>query len=198
MDPSLIEIVGLAFVAGFILYKLYATLGRRTGAEPPPQPQPAQGAFGPEALRARLTQPSLGPTAGGDGVLAIMRADPNFDAGKFLAGARGAYELILAAFAKGDRAALKPLLTPRVYDLYDAAITKRQAENGVGPELVRLKGAEITDATLQGNVARLEVKFESELAEGAHMVRDARERWTFERDIRAPDPNWRLARVAPA
>ncbi|MBC7769351.1 MAG: hypothetical protein H7124_11240, partial [Phycisphaerales bacterium] len=43
MDQSLIEIVVLAFVAGFVLFRLYTTLGKRTGAERPPQPAPAQG-----------------------------------------------------------------------------------------------------------------------------------------------------------
>lgn len=197
MDQGLIQIVVLAFVAGFILFRLYTTLGRRTGAEHPVE-QPAQGSLAPDGVRARLAPTPPGTSTSGDGVMAIMRADPNFDAGKFLNGAKGAYELIVGAFAKGDRDALKPLLTPRVYEAYDAAITKRIADGGAGPELVRLKGAELLDASLQGSVARVVVKFEAELAEGAHGVRDAREKWTFERDVRASDPNWRLSRVAQA
>jgi predicted lipid-binding transport protein (Tim44 family) len=51
---------------------------------------------------------------------------------------------------------------------------------------------------MQGDIARVTVKFEAELAEGAIGVRDAREKWTFERDVRSPDPNWRLARVTAA
>jgi len=69
---------------------------------------------------------------------------------------------------------------------------------GAGPELVRLKTAEIVDAALQGDTARVTVKFEAELAEGAHGVRDARERWTFERNVRSADPNWLLSRVQAA
>jgi predicted lipid-binding transport protein (Tim44 family) len=64
--------------------------------------------------------------------------------------------------------------------------------------LVRLRKAEIADAVLEDNIARVVVKFEAELAEGADRVRDAREKWTFERDVRSPDPNWRLARVSAA
>jgi predicted lipid-binding transport protein (Tim44 family) len=113
-------------------------------------------------------------------------------------GAKGAYELIVNAYAKGDRETLSPLLTPRVFDSYSAAIAGREEKGQEGPELVRLKSAEIIDADLQDSIARVTVRFEAELAEGAHGVRDAREKWTFERDVRSPDPNWRLARVAAA
>ena len=92
---------------------------------------------------------------------------------------------------------MRGLLTPRVFDSYAGAINNR-AVGEPGPELVRLKSAEIVDAELEGDIARVTVKFEAELAEGAHGVRDARERWSFERHIRSPDPNWLLARVKAA
>ena len=133
-----------------------------------------------------------------EGVAAIVRADPGFDIGHFMSGARGAYEIIVSAFAKGDRDALRNLLTPRVFESYVAVIAAREAKGEQGPELVRLKSADLAGAELAGDTARVTVKFESELAEGAHGVRDAHERWTFERLIRSADPNWRLARVAAA
>jgi predicted lipid-binding transport protein (Tim44 family) len=189
----------LAFIAGFVLLRLYTTLGRRTGAErPEPRPAPVQGGMPAELatpLGAGAQQPS---GASGDGLMAIVRADPSFDSGAFVTGARGAYELIVGAFAKGDKEALRPLLTPRVYDSYSSAITKREETGGHGPELVRLRTAEIVDADLQGSVARVTVRFEAELAEGAVGVRNAHEKWTFERDVRSSDPNRRLARVAAA
>ena len=123
---------------------------------------------------------------------------PSFDIAHFMNGAKGAYEIIVGAFAKGDRDALRNLLTPRVFESYIAAIAAREAKGEPGPELVRLKSADLAGAELAGDTARVTVKFESELAEGAHGVRDAHERWTFERLIRSSDPNWRLARVAAA
>ena len=200
MDQSTIEIVVLAFIAGFVLFRLYATLGRRTGAERPvdPRPQPVQGAL-PQGLApvTQLPQAFAGNPAS-EGVIAIVRADPSFDIAHFMSGAKGAYELIVGAFAKGDRDALRNLLTPRVFESYVAAIAAREAKGEQGPELVRLKSADLAGAELAGDTARVTVKFESELAEGAHGVRDAHERWTFERLIRSTDPNWRLARVAAA
>ena len=199
MDGSLIEIAVLGAIAFFVLLRLYTTLGRRTGAErPEPRPAPAQGGLPPE-LAAPVAPGAQKPSdPSDDGLMAIVRADPAFDTGAFVSGARGAYELIVGAFARGDKEALRPLLTQRVFDSYSAAISTREEKGGQGPELVRLRTAEIADADLQGSMARVTVRFEAELAEGAHGVRDAREKWTFERDVRSPDPNWRLARVAAA
>lgn len=200
MDRGLIEILVLAFIAGFVLFRLYTTLGRRTGAERPaePRPAPAQGELPSERP---IPAPPLGAQVSGpasDGLMSIVRADPNFDSEHFVSGARGAYELTVNAFAKGDQETLRGLLTPRVFDSYVAAINAREQKGEAGPELVRLRTADIIDAALQGEVARVTVRFEAELAEGVHGVRDAKEKWTFERDIRSPDPNWRLARVAAA
>ena len=99
---------------------------------------------------------------------------------------------------KSQNASLRNLLAPRVFESYSAAISKREQQNELGPELVRLKAAEIVDAEMHGDKARIAVRFEAELAEGAHGVREARERWTFERDTRSADPNWLLSRVQAA
>jgi predicted lipid-binding transport protein (Tim44 family) len=196
LDENTLQMLVLAFIAGFVLFRLYATLGRRTGAEREPRPAPSPGGLTPDVPVAKPVPAAL--AGGGEGVAAIMRVDPSFDPEFFLAGAKSAYELIVGAFAKGDRETLQGLLTPRVYDSYVAAIGAREATGEAGPELVRLKTAELADAALQGDTARVTVRFEAELAEGATGVRDAREKWTFERDVRSADPNWRLARVTAA
>ncbi len=194
LQQDTIQILVLAFIAGIVLFRLYTTLGKRTGAEAE-APAPAQG----ELPRVPMPTPAAAAASGGlTGVAAIQRADPNFDPSYFVQGARSAYELIVGAFAKGDREALRGLLTPRVYESYVAAIEAREAQGGLGPEIVRLKTAEIAEASLNGDTAQVVVKFEAELAEGATGVRDARERWTFERNVRSSDPNWLLSRVQAA
>lgn len=197
MDQGLIEILVLAFVAGFVLFRLYTTLGKRSGSERPPQPATAQGPMPREPMAPPRAVKAPGGAAG-EGVVSIMRADPNFDVDHFITGARGAYELIVNAFAKGDKETLRGLLTPRVFSSYVSAIEERDAGGGAGPELVRLRSAEIAEAELRGDTARVTVRFEAELAEGAHGVRDARERWTFERSVQSADPTWLLARVSAA
>jgi predicted lipid-binding transport protein (Tim44 family) len=196
LNQGMIEILVLAFVAGFILFRLYMTLGKRTGEERH-EPAPAQGELPRGPVQAPVA-PTVSTGSAGEGVAAIERADPNFEAGYFLQGSRAAYEMIVGAFAKGDRDTLRGLLTPRVFDSYAAAIAQREQQGGAGPELVRLKGADIVEAELSGDTARVVVKFEAELAEGAVGVRDARERWTFERNVRSSDPNWLLSRVQAA
>jgi predicted lipid-binding transport protein (Tim44 family) len=202
LDQNTIEILILAFVAGFVLFRLYATLGKRTGSErpadPQPQPQPVQGALPRDAGADASPAIPAGYAAAGEGLMAILRADPAFDIEHFMSGARAAYELIVGAFAKGDKDALRGLLAPRVYDAYAAAIDKRQQEGGRGPELVRLRTAELSSAELRGLTARIIVRFQAELAEGDDGVRDAHESWTFEREVRSNDPNWLLARVQAA
>ena len=194
LEQDTIQILVLAFIAGIVLFRLYTTLGKRTGEEGH-EPAPAQG----EMPRAPVPTPAAPlASAGVAGIAAVERADPNFEPGYFLQGARSAYDLIVGAFAKGDRDALRGLLTPRVYESYVAAIEAREAQGGVGPEIVRLKSAEIADAGMSGDTAQVVVKFEAELAEGATGVRDARERWTFERNVRSSDPNWLLSRVQAA
>ncbi|MEJ0022738.1 MAG: Tim44/TimA family putative adaptor protein [Alphaproteobacteria bacterium] len=200
MSGEVFQVVVLAAIAAVALYALYAALGRRTGAEPPapaPQAKPALSPADP-GNRAEPAPVQPAPSFGGGGVADIARADPSFDVSSFLAGARSAYELIVQAFSTGDRAALRPLLTTRVFSSYDKAITEREAAGGKGPELVRLKNVEIADADLDGQIARVAVRFEAELAEGAHGIRDTRERWTFERDVTSQDPNWRSRQCRPS
>ena len=196
---TLIEFVVLAAVACIVLARLYMVLGRRTGADRPsaPAPQPAQGDLR-EATKARAPLEALPAGAPAGGLNDLLRADPGFDPGRFLTGAKAAYELIVTAFAKGDKEALRPLLTPRVFDAYAKAIDDRAVRRESGSDFVRLKTAELEDIALEGEMARVTVRFEAELAEGAHGLRDTKEKWTFERDVRSPDPNWRLSRVGRA
>lgn len=199
MDQQWIEMAVLAFIAGFVLFRLYTTLGRRPPERPAePRPQPVQGEMPREPRSPIIAAPPAASGPAGEGISAIVKVDPSFDMDHFLTGAKGAYEIIVGAYAKGDREQLKNLLTERVYDAYMAAITAREQKGEPGPELVRLKHAEIIGAKLVGDVAQVEVRFEAELAEGAVGVRDAREKWTFERNVRSNNPNWRLARVAQA
>jgi predicted lipid-binding transport protein (Tim44 family) len=196
VPQQIMEIVVLGAIAMVVLARLYSVLGQRRGSERPiERPAPAPVSLPVAAAPAAAAPPALGQSGG---LADVMRADPSFDTGHFLAGARKAYEMIVGAFGAGDRAALQPLLTPAVFEAYDQAIAARDGAGAKGPELVRLKSADLGEAELNGALARVSVKFEAELAEGAHGLRDAKERWTFERDTASRDPNWRLAAVAEA
>jgi len=164
-------------VAGIICFRLYSILGRRTGHEPSPQPVPASRALSPPP-----PVPEGQPSS--NGLLDIQLADRGFDVSKFLAGARQAYTHIVNAFVKGDREALRPLLSPDVFAAFDAGIAARTEP---AAELVKLHDAKITGSALHGREAEITVAFIAEFATGN--ITDV---WTFDRNLDSSDPNWVL------
>src|SRR5665213_986010 len=164
-NSELFEILLLAMVAGVILFRLYTVLGRRTGHEPPPQQEPYRVSAPSDAPanvdnvvalpgRARPVAVAKPADPLALGLADIQSADRAFEIEHFLAGARQAYELIVTAFAAGDRAALKPLLSDEVYAAFDA-----------------------NEAVVEGD---------------PKSVREVTDIWSFERNVRASDPNWIL------
>lgn len=177
-DSQTLGLVIAAMVAGIICFRLYSILGRRTGHEPPPQPVPAP------RPAASLPQPVQESVPSPNGLVDIQLADRNFDVPKFLAGAREAYHRIVAAFVKGDREELRPLLSPDVFAAFDAGI---KARTEPAAPLVNLQDARITGSALQGRNAEITVAFNAQFTTGS--VVDV---WTFERNLDSSDPNWTL------
>jgi predicted lipid-binding transport protein (Tim44 family) len=198
----LIEIVLLAVIAAFVLYKLYDVLGRRVGRQPEDGPAPGLGVVKPETPQPPVEAQPVDLS----GVTALKARDPGFDIIKFLDGAREAYQTIVKAFAAGDRIALKPLLAPVVDQSFESAIAQREAEGRTqAAEFLHPPRADLDRIEVAGDTARARVRFLAELRtrskgpEG-EAVDDRRtaELWTFERRIDASDPNWILARVEAA
>ena len=216
-------------LAVFIFLRLRSVLGQRTGRERPPYDpyaarEPARPAPEkvvalpnrmPEAAAAKPAEPvpagerwkgiaAVGtPLAGG--LDTIVGADPNFDAKHFLTGARAAYEMIVTAFAEGDRRSLKNLLSRDVYDGFDAAIGEREKRGEtVESRFVSIDSADITAAELRARTAQVTVRFHSTLITAtrdkdgnvidgsAERVTDITDVWTFARDVSSRDPNWKL------
>jgi len=203
----LLQIVIFAAIAAFFLFRLYSVLGRRTGHEPSADPSARPAGAEDSSLREGPRPAFTGPAAAGRE--AIRREDGRFDPDEFLKGARSAYELIIESFADGDRDSLRRLTTDRVFKRYDAAIKDRE-EKGLTQvsDIIRVANADITAADLDGSIASVTVAFEAdiatamkkddgELVEGdPSRIVTVKERWTFERDVSADDPNWLLARVS--
>jgi predicted lipid-binding transport protein (Tim44 family) len=138
-------------------------------------------------------------------LVAIAKAAPGFDPEHFIVGAKAAYEMIVTAFAQGDRATLKNLLASDVYDGFVSAIAAREADHRKAElTFVGIEEAKMTAAGLEGRTARISVRFISELItctrdrEGKVVegdpteVQTIRDSWTFARDVSARDPNWKL------
>lgn len=221
------DIIFFALIAGFLILRLRSVLGRRTGNENPERwtsrlttrggptaPGPAGGADKVTALTPRPTAPiAAGPNASPlDVALAqIHQADPGFEPARFLEGARGAFDMIVSAFAQGDTASLRPLLANDVYDNFAAAIKGRHdAKQMLETTLISIKSADILEARMDGRSAFVTVKFVSEqvnvtrnangeIVDGdPNHVAAITDVWTFARNTRASDPNWALVQTSEA
>lgn len=215
-------------LAVFIFLRLRSVLGQRTGRERPPydpySARDAHAASGDKVvtLPTRSAEPvpdSAGTSEPVDrwkgiaeagtpiatGLDAIARADDSFAADQFIAGARMAYEMIVGAFAAGDRKALKSLLSKEVYEGFEAAIRDRETRGEtVESQFVSLDHADIDAAELRGNVAHITVRFASQLITATRdkdgnvvdgnpdKVIEVTDVWTFARDANSRDPNWKL------
>ncbi len=170
----------------------------RAGAQMPPAAQSE-----PVFRWKGVAEPGSPVAAGLDAIAAI---DRNFGAEGFVAGARAAYEMIVSAFAAGDAKALGGLLAPDVMDNFSKAISARLAAGQTAQTtLVSLDSASIVDAKLNGAIAQVAVRFAAKLIsatrdkagaviEGsAEASGDHLDIWTFSRDTRSRDPNWRLS-----
>lgn len=205
-SPQLIGIIIFAAIAGFLLFRLRSVLGRRTGTEkridpfaprpaPPPRPSPfsAPGAAKGPVIEGQATPVSDQPQSNArtPGASAVKAADPSFDEAQFLKGARGAFEIIVNAFAAGDVAALRPLLSPEVLDSFAGAIKARGGGKLPSP-LVAIKSAEIVESAVEGAVTMVSVKFVSDQRDEHNATNEHVDHWTFSRSLKSRDPNWTL------
>jgi predicted lipid-binding transport protein (Tim44 family) len=214
----------LVVLAVFIFWRLRGVLGTRTGNERPPSDPYSRREAAPPAAAARDNVIGLPPRGaetrppavhqeaaasaaapGAQGLAAVAAAEPGFDAATFLQGAKSAYETIVTAFAKGDRRALRDLLSREVYDGFADAISRREADgHTVETSFVSLDKAEIADAEIVGKTAHVSVRFASQMVTAVHdregklidgspdKVVEVEDLWTFAREIGARDPNWTL------
>ncbi|MBO0764658.1 MAG: Tim44 domain-containing protein [Hyphomicrobiaceae bacterium] len=168
--------------------------------EPPAASQPAQ-ADGEQRMRDFAG----GDNEVGQALVDIFRADPAFDPDHFLQGAKAAYEIIVTAFAEGNRRTLKTLLNAEVYDGFTGAIADRERRGEqIDQSFVGIKSADLVEADLKGGVAQLTVKFVSELISATRdragvvingdpkRIREVTDIWTFAREVPSRDPNWKL------
>ena len=202
---QLFVIVIFALLAAVVLYNLYAVLGRRIGRQPTDGPAPV--ALGQPADQALPQPESSAQDVELAGLAAVKARDSAFDLDKFLEGARAAYQMIVRAYAAGDRASLKGLLAPQVMDRFEAGMAAREAEGKTeSVEFEHEPRVDLEDSQVDGDIARIRVRFLGEFTghtkgpDGAETsaVRRTAETWTFERNLSGRDPNWTLVRVDAA
>lgn len=212
------EIVILAMIAAFLGMRLYSVLGRKAEHEEEMIANRLERAQqDAEAANQQQAGPAPVEPARSDRALAgfspaieaglrdIQAADRSFELLPFLEGAKGAYEVVLDAFWRGDKEELRELCDDDVYESFVAAIDDREA-NGLTLDnrLIRIEDETVHSAVLDGKIARIAVRF---VADIASVTRDkdgnviagslddaieSRDVWTFSRDTRSDNPNWVL------
>jgi predicted lipid-binding transport protein (Tim44 family) len=210
----------LLVIAAVVAWRLWSVLGTRTGLEKPPivlrpntPPAKADNTNTPLEGEVLPPEPAKPVWAGfaeegsalAQGLEVIGAKSPDFTVRSFIQGATAAYEMILEAYAAGNKTALKPLLSKELCDSFSAEIDKR---NGLGHSMkfqfVGVKKAEVKRALMNGSKAQIEIDFASEMISATtdksaavidgddRAIRTVTDRWTFERDVSSRDPNWKL------
>jgi predicted lipid-binding transport protein (Tim44 family) len=226
---DLTTIIFLA-LAVFVIWKLRSVLGTRTGHERTPseivrrsEPQVPPAANDANVVRMpgraidepAAAAPAVDPdrwkgiaeagTPLAEGLDGIVATDPGFNAREFREGAKSAYEMIVTAFAQGDKRMLKDLLSKEVYDGFVGAITDREKRGDrIETTFVSIDKADLTEAQVRGKVAQVTVHFVTKLITATYdkagtvidgapdKVVDVTDVWTFSRDLNVRDPNWKL------
>ncbi|MEN8894770.1 MAG: Tim44/TimA family putative adaptor protein [Yoonia sp.] len=215
MNSPIIQLLVLAGIAIFLILKLRSVLGTREGFEKPQvQNPPVASGRRRDDFEVIEGGPDLDVLDHADegsdtakALSAMKRVDPSFNVGEFLGGARGAYEMIVTAFDRGDLATVLPFISEDVYEAFATVVDEREKQgltiesNFIGISSLRLKSATLDETTKE---AEMTVLFK---AETTYVVRDAggdivegevdevkrqTDIWTFARDMDADDPNWRL------
>jgi predicted lipid-binding transport protein (Tim44 family) len=209
-----IDLVLFGMIAAFLVLRLRSILGKRTGFErpaPPMQQAPLRPAPGPvidakvEPVAPAAAQAVPEPTsATGQAMERMRQIDPAFDPARFLAGADQAFRMIVAAFAAGNRAALRPLLGDETYAAFEQAISAREKSGETQiSEIKAMHQMSIDSAELKGRVGSVTARIVSDQVSytqdkdgrpltGTDAVTEITDIWTFERDLSQQDPTWRL------
>ena len=214
MNSSFLSLLVLAAIAIFLILRLRAVLGTREGFEKSPEvvktSKPAQSRNfeviegGPDRdITDHVPEGSESARA----LAAMKSAEPSFAVGEFLTGARGAYEMIVMAFERGDISEVRDFLSPEVAESFDEVIEARRAQgleieaNFVGLNDIAVQEAQFDASSREGEVT---VRFAAELTsvvrnsdgeivEGsASEIKRQRDVWTFAREMGSRNPNWVL------
>ncbi len=227
-DPLDASTIIFALLAVFVLWKLRSVLGTRNGNEKQPPakaffrrtlgnndnkvvplpgvaegPRPTLATVAPTSDRWKdYAEAGSKATAGLD---AIAAADRSFAIESFISGAKMAYEMIVTAFAAGDRQTLQNLLEHDVYESFGAAIAGRESRSEtMETTVVSIDKVGVEEASLRNKTAQITLRFASKLMSVTHgasgtvidgspeRVLDMVDVWTFTRDIESRDPNWKL------
>lgn len=215
MDPVLLFFAG---VAAFVIFRLISVMGTRTGHEQRHDLEAVQRAAQARAKDSpsedeMREEPEAAPEPKpvSTNARVLRDADSAFDEKEFLAGARGAYEMIVEAFADGDLKSIRPYLNDSVYNAFKGAVHARdEARQSSDLKFVGIEHAAIVDSFVEDKEMSAVVEFTSnqvrvtrdengDVVEGdPNRIDLVKDRWTFSRKLSSSDPNWMLVATGGA
>ncbi len=214
MNSPILQLLVLAGIAIFLIFRLKSVLGTRDGFEAPPQRGPARSDSrrqdfeviegGPDHdITDHVAEDSEAAAA----LAEMKRAEPSFNVTEFLQGARGAYEMILMAFERGKLDEVTPFLSEEVHETFVQVVNARDEQGlSIEADFAGVREVTLNDARFDQGSKRAEItmKFvgelssvvrnkEGEIIEGKPgQTKRQKDVWTFERAMGVDDPNWRL------
>lgn len=200
------DILILALIAGFILFRLYKVLGQDVGIKLSQQSSAA------DDVKTSGKKTAFKEKYNDDvqvQLAEVARIDPQFQQDEFLEGATKAFEMILEAVNKGDKDTLRALLAPKLFTQFDKLISAREKKGQTWDNtLVRVKSTNIDDVEIKdGSMVFITVKIVSDqilvtkdakgkIIEGdPDQIEVLTDVVTFSRDATSDDPNWMLVKT---
>ncbi|MGB5866027.1 MAG: Tim44/TimA family putative adaptor protein [Sulfitobacter sp.] len=213
MNSPLIQLLVLAAIAVFLILRLKNVLGTREGFEKPPLPNPPSARSGP-AFEVIEGGPDLDitdhfdeGTAQARALAEMKRIEPSFNVTDFLAGGRGAYEMIVMGYEKGELDDIKPILSEEVYESFVDGVSAREDQGlTIEAQFIGVREMTLDNVTLDPDTkeAEMTLRFVAELTQAVRnsdgeivegSLTDAKKQkdtWVFSRHMGSDDPNWFL------
>ena len=199
-----IDILIFAVIAVLLVLRLRSVLGQKTGYEDSANGKESAESFGQHPIPIRSDSKAVAND--GHGMDVLRRADPSFSETQFLDGAKAAFGMILSAYAEGDLAQLKRLLSYDLLQSFTQSIHQRMSDRErLEIKIEDVSHVSILNVQVSENIASITVDFHSVQTrtitdEGGNVIEDEGtgkldlvDIWTFERDLTLADPNWKLA-----
>lgn len=214
MNSPMIQLLVLAGIAIFLILRLKSVLGTREGFEKPPVQQSQQSERRKHDFEVIEGGPDRDITdyvpedsEQAQNLAAMKRVEPSFSVQEFVGGARGAYEMIVMGFERGNLDEIQPFLSEDVFETFVDVVAAREDQGlTIEAEFIGVRETTLTDVVFEKdtNKAEITMRFVGELTsvvrdkggdivEGdPKAVKRQKDSWTFARNMGSDDPNWLL------
>jgi len=210
----MIQLLVLAGIAVFLILRLKNVLGTREGFEKPPVTDQTPTRRAGPALEVIEGGPDLDITDhvaedsdAGKALAAMKRIEPSFGVSDFLGGAKGAYEMIVMGYERGDLAEIQPFLSEDIYDSFVDGVAAREDKGlTIEANFIGVRETTLVDASLDPDTkeAEMTIRFGAELTSAVRdkggdiiegsltEIKRQKDTWVFARIMGSDDPNWLL------